>query len=467
MNETKQNVQAAPAAEAAAPRQENKMGTMPVNKLLISMSLPMMASMLVQALYNIVDSIFVSRVCEDALTAVSMAFPIQTLMIAVGVGTGVGVNALLSKSLGEKNYEQANRAATNGLFLNVIGMLVFMVFGLVASHFYYAVQTDSPEIIAYGTSYLFIICVFSQALFITLMLEKILVATGNTFYSMLGQMAGAITNIILDPIMIFGMFGLPAMGAAGTVLGQCVGFGLDLWFNLSFNKEVELNFKGFRPHGATIRRIYSVGVPSIAMQSIGSVMVLGMNSILMGFSSTAVAFFGVYFKLQSFVFMPVFGMNNGMVPILGYNYGARKPKRMVATIKLATIYATCIMLAGVIIVQLFAAQLLGIFDASDALLAIGVPGLRIICLSFIFAGISVVGSSVFQALGHGFLSLWVSVIRQLVVLLPVAWAIAHFTGRLELVWLAFPIAELVAVTMSSLFLAKVHRQVIKPMLNNG
>ena len=283
MNETKQNVPAAPAAEAAAPRQENKMGTMPVNKLLISMSLPMMASMLVQALYNIVDSIFVSRVCEDALTAVSMAFPIQTLMIAVGVGTGVGVNALLSKSLGEKNYEQANRAATNGLFLNVIGMLVFMVFGLVASHFYYAVQTDSPEIIAYGTSYLFIICVFSQALFITLMLEKILVATGNTFYSMLGQMAGAITNIILDPIMIFGMFGLPAMGAAGaaiaTVLGQCVGFGLDLWFNLSFNKEVELNFKGFRPHGATIRRIYSVGVPSIAMQSIGSVMVLGMNSI--------------------------------------------------------------------------------------------------------------------------------------------------------------------------------------------
>ena len=453
MNETKQNVQAAPAAEAAAPRQENKMGTMPVNKLLISMSLPMMASMLVQALYNVVDSIFVSRVCEDALTAVSMAFPIQTLMIAVGVGTGVGVNALLSKSLGEKNYGQANRAATNGLFLNGIGMLVFMVFGLVASHFYYTAQTDDPEIIAYGTSYLFIICVFSQAQFITLMLEKILVATGNTFYSMLGQMAGAITNIILDPIMIFGMFGLPAMGAAGaaiaTVLGQCVGFGLDLWFNLRFNKEVELSFKGFRPHGTTIRRIYSVGVPCIGMQSIGSVMVLGMNSILMNFSSTAVAFFGVYFKLQSFVFMPVFGMNNGMVPILGYNYGARKPKRMLATIKLAT------------------AQLLGIFDASDALLAIGVPGLRIICLSFIFAGISVVGSSVFQALGHGFLSLWVSVIRQLVVLLPVAWAIAHFTDRLELVWLAFPIAELVAVTLSSLFLTKVYRQVIKPMMNNA
>ena len=301
--------------------------------------------------------------------------------------------------------------------------------------------------------------------------DKILVATGNTFYSMLGQMAGAITNIILDPIMIFGMFGLPAMGAAGaaiaTVLGQCVGFGLDLWFNLRFNKEVELSFKGFRPHGTTIRRIYSVGVPCIGMQSIGSVMVLGMNSILMNFSSTAVAFFGVYFKLQSFVFMPVFGMNNGMVPILGYNYGARKPKRMLATIKLATAYATGIMLVGVVIVQLFAAQLLGIFDASDALLAIGVPGLRIICLSFIFAGISVVGSSVFQALGHGFLSLWVSVIRQLVVLLPVAWAIAHFTDRLELVWLAFPIAELVAVTLSSLFLTKVYRQVIKPMMNNA
>ena len=246
-----------------------------------------------------------------------------------------------------------------------------------------------------------------------------------------------------------------------------MGFGLDLWFNLRFNKEVELSFKGFRPHGTTIRRIYSVGVPCIGMQSIGSIMVLGMNSILMNFSSTAVAFFGVYFKLQSFVFMPVFGMNNGMVPILGYNYGARKPKRMLATIKLATAYATGIMLVGVVIVQLFTAQLLGIFDASDALLAIGVPGLRIICLSFIFAGISVVGSSVFQALGHGFLSLWVSVIRQLVVLLPVAWAIAHFTDRLELVWLAFPIAELVAVTLSSLFLAKVYRQVIKPMMNNA
>ena len=298
------------------------------------------------------------------------------------------------------------------------------------------------------------------------MLEKILVATGNTFYSMLGQMAGAITNIILDPIMIFGMFGLPAMGAAGaaiaTVLGQCVGFGLDLWFNLRFNKEVELSFKGFRPHGTTIRRIYSVGVPCIGMQSIGSVMVLGMNSILMNFSSTAVAFFGVYFKLQSFVFMPVFGLNNGMVPIISYNYGARRPNRVKKTIKLAVCYAEGIMLAGFCIFQFAPRQVLSIFAASDAMLAIGIPAMRIICLHFLLAGVSIVLSSVFQALGNGVFSLIVSVCRQLFVLLPAAWLLAQ-SGSVNNVWWAFLIAEFVSILMSLAFYARINKTTIAPL----
>ena len=466
MTETNQKM-----GEAQQPaRQENKMGVMPVNKLLISMSLPMMASMLVQAMYNIVDSIFVSRVSEDALTAVGMAFPLQTLMIAVGVGTGVGVNALLSKSLGEKNYAQANRAAVNGLFLNAVAMVVFTLLGLFGSGLFYQMQSSDPEIVAEGTAYLFICMVFCQPLMLTLMLEKILVATGNTFYSMVGQMTGAIANIILDPIFIFGWFGLPAMGAAGaavaTVLGQLAGFLIDLWFCLRRTKEVEISFKGFRPHGPTIARIYNVGVPSIAMQSIGSVMTLGMNNILMGFSSTAVAFFGVYFKLQSFIFMPCFGMNNGMVPIVGYNYGARKPERMVQTVKYALIYAVSIMLVGLAIFQTVPDLLLGIFDASEEMLAIGVPGLRVISLSFAFAGICIVGSSVFQAVGNGFLSLWVSLIRQLCVLLPVAWAIARFTGEVRAVWFAWPIAEIFAVVLTIAFLIRVYRRIVKPMKAN-
>ena len=451
--------------------QENIMGTMAINPLLVKLSIPMMVSMLVQALYNVVDSIFVSHVSEGALTAVSLAFSLQNMMIAVGVGTGVGVNALLSKSLGEKDQERANKTAENGIFLALCSFAAFFIIGLTCMKPYFYAQTSDVEIAEQGIRYLTVCSVFSLGLFLQTMSEKLLAATGRTNLSMCSQLIGAIVNIVLDPIFIFGYCGEALSGTTGaavaTVVGQFCGAGAAIFFNLKKNPDIQISWHGFRPSAEAIKRIYVVGLPSIAMQCVGSVMTFFMNQILMAFSATAVAVFGVYFKLQSFVFMPIFGMNNGMVPILGYNYGARKPKRMLATIKLATAYATGIMLVGVVIVQLFAAQLLGIFDASDALLAIGVPGLRIICLSFIFAGISVVGSSVFQALGHGFLSLWVSVIRQLVVLLPVAWAIAHFTDRLELVWLAFPIAELVAVTLSSLFLTKVYRQVIKPMMNNS
>ena len=428
--------------------------------LIFSMALPAMISMIINALYNIVDSIFVAKYSQDALAAVSLVYPIQMLVVAIGVGTGVGVNALLSKSLGEKNQERANKTAENGIFLSLCSYAVFLVIGLTCMKPYFYAQTSDMDIARKGIQYLQLCCVLSLGLFTQTMGEKLLAATGRTNLSMTSQLIGAVVNIVLDPIFIFGYCGEALSGTTGaavaTVIGQFCGAGAAIFFNLKKNPDIQISFKGFRPHGTTIRRIYSVGVPCIGMQSIGSVMVLGMNSILMNFSSTAVAFFGVYFKLQSFVFMPVFGMNNGMVPILGYNYGARKPKRMLATIKLATAYATGIMLVGVVIVQLFTAQLLGIFDASDALLAIGVPGLRIICLSFIFAGISVVGSSVFQALGHGFLSLWVSVIRQLVVLLPAAWLLAQ-TGRLELVWLAFPIAELVALAMSAVFLRRTLR----------
>lgn len=458
---------AATPDETAAPRAENKMGVQPIAPLLLGMALPMMVSMLVQALYNVVDSIYVSRLSEAALTAVSLAFPVQSLMIAVGVGTGVGVNALLSRSLGEKRYEQADRAAGSGLFLALCSMAVFVVFGLLGAGAFFRTQTTDPEILAGGTSYLFIVTVFSQGLFVQVMLEKLLTSTGKTFYSMLLQLAGAVINIILDPILIFGWLGMPKMGVAGaaaaTVIGQWSAMFLGLWFNRTKNTEITVSLKGLRPHWPTIRMIYAVGLPSIAMQSIGSVMTLCMNTILMSFTSTAAAVFGVYFKLQSFVFMPVFGLNNGMVPIISYNYGARKPGRMLKTMWLSMAYATGIMIAGFAVFQLFPDALLGLFDASPEMLEIGRHALRRISFSFLLAGACIIAGSVFQALGRGMLSLWVSVGRQLLALIPLAWLFS-LTGRLDMVWFAFPCAELVSLTLSVIFLLRVHRQIIAPML---
>ena len=449
-----------------AVQKENKMGYMPVPRLLFTMSMPMVISMLVQALYNVVDSVFVARISENALTAVSMAFPVQNLMIAVSVGTGVGINALLARSLGEKQFRQADRAARNGLFLGLVTYLAFAVFGLAGSRLFFTSQTSDPELIAYGTQYVFTVTVFSFGICLAVVGERLLQSTGRTIYNMITQGLGAIINIILDPILIFGLWGFPRMevlgAAVATVVGQICGMALSLFFNVRKNQEINLNMKGFRPDWATIRKIYEVGLPSIIMQSIGSVMVFGVNKILMMFTSTAVSVFGVYFKLQSFIFMPVFGLNNGMVPIIAYNYGARRKKRITETVKLSIGAAVAVMLAGLAVFQLRAEALLEIFDASPDMLSIGVPALRTISLSFLFAGYCIVVGSVFQALGNGVYSLAVSVARQILVILPVAYVFARLWG-LNAVWWSIPIAEIVSVVMSTVLLRRIYRLRLAPL----
>ena len=447
-------------------QQEDKMGVMPVPKLLITMSLPMVISMLVQALYNVVDSVFVAKINEAALTAVSLAFPVQNLMIAISAGTGVGINALLSRHLGEKKFEEANNVARNGIFLGMASYIVMALIGLFGSHLFFTVQTNDPVIIRYGTQYMLIITIVSVGIFMQITFERLMQSTGRTIYNMITQGTGAVINIVLDPILIFGLFGLPRMEVAGaalaTVIGQLVAVCMSLYFNCRKNPELNINMKGFRPDRTIIANIYKVGVPSIIMQSIGSVMVFGMNKILLIFSSTAAAVFGVYFKLQSFIFMPVFGLNNGMIPIVAYNYGARDKKRIMKTINLSVMIAVGIMILGLAIFQIFPAQLLRLFDASEHMLEIGVPALRIISLSFIFAGYCIIVGSAFQALGNGVYSLIVSVARQLFVILPVAYLFAELFG-LHMVWWAIPIAEIVSVVLSSLLFKRIIRQKVKPL----
>lgn len=442
--------------------EENKMGVMPINKLLISMSLPMIVSMLVQAMYNIVDSIFVAQISEDALTAVSLAFPLQTLMIAFAGGTAVGVNALLSRSLGEKNQEHVNKTAMNSIFIYTVTIIVFMIIGLTCSHVFFAVQTTNLDIVNQGTIYASIVIGCSFGIFGQFLFERLLQATGRTLHTMVTQGLGAIINIILDPIFIFGFFGLPKLGVAGaalaTVTGQIIACLLAIFFNLKFNHDITFHFKGFKPDLHIIKQIYSVGIPSIIMQSIGSVMTFGMNTILITFSTTAAAVFGVYFKLQSFVFMPVFGLNNGMIPIIAYNLGAKKRERMFGTIKLAMIYATAMMIAGIIAFETVPEILLGFFNASQEMLSIGAPALRIIAIHFIFAGYSIVCSAVFQAVSKGTYSLITSLIRQLFVLLPCAYVLSLF-GNVDLIWLAFPIAELASVTTCIILYRKIQREI--------
>lgn len=440
---------------------ENKMGVMPVNRLLITMSLPMVISMLVQALYNIVDSVFVAQINEAALTAVSMAFPIQNLMIAVAAGTGTGVNALLSKSLGEKNKRMVDDTANMGVFLAICSYAVFAIIGIFLSRIYFAAQISDAQIIEYGDEYMSVICLFSFGLFGQIITERLLQATGRTIFTMFTQGIGAIINIILDPILIFGLLGLPAMGvtgaAAATVIGQIIAAILGFVCNAVYNHDITLSIKGiFTIDTTVISKVYRVGIPSIIMQSITSVMTFSLNKILAEFSSTAVAVFGVYYKLNSFIFMPVFGMNNGLVPILSYNYGARKPDRIKKTIKLGMKYAVAIMIFGLLLFELFPSGLLGIFDASQEMLSIGCVALRIIASSFVFAGVAIICSTVFQAIGNPLHSLIMSVCRQLLVIVPVAWLLS-LSGRLELVWLAFPIAEFVSVAMSMFFMKKTIR----------
>lgn len=447
---------------------ENKMGTMPVNKLLITMSLPMMASMLVQALYNVVDSIFVAKIGEDALTAVSMAFPMQLLMFASAIGTGVGLNALLSRALGQKNQELADKSTVNAMFIEAVSFVIFFFVGLFLSRPFYNIQKAGEVITNYGVDYLQTIMMLSFGVYAQVLFERMLISTGRTKYSMITQMIGAITNLILDPIMIFGLLGFPALGVRGaalaTVTGQCVAAVAAIIFNVKINTDINIRLKGFRPDPKVIRTILSVGIPSMIMQAIGSVMTFGFNKILIYFSTTAVAVFGVYFKLNSIIFMPIFGLNNGMVPIVAYNYGAENRKRMLDTIKYSAIYATALMILGLILLETIPDKLLMLFSASDEMLAIGVPALRIICLHFVLAGPAIILSSTCQALGYGVFSMFISLIRQLIVLLPAAIILAmiawNTTGDVSLVWWSFIIAEVASLSTALLFFRYLYNKVI-------
>ena len=436
---------------------ENKMGYVPTGKLLFSMAIPMMVSMLVQALYNIVDSIFVSEISEDALTAVSLAFPLQTLMLAFGLGSCVGINTLISRSLGAKDQRTADQAANTGIFLSICNYLFFAIVGTLILRPFFAAQTDSPEIIEMGISYTRICLIGSFGLFAQLCFEKLLQSTAKTTLSMITQIVGAVVNIILDPILIFGWFGLPEMGVAGaaiaTVIGQIISSLFGIFFTLKYNKEIKLRVKDIRFNGRIVKEIYRVGFPSIVMQSIGSVMTFGMNTILMGLTSTATAVFGAYFKLQSFVFMPVFGLNNAMVPIISYNYGAKKSERVNSTVRTTVITAVIIMIVGFAAFQILPRTLLSMFNASENMLSIGATALRIIASHFILAGFNIIAGSVFQAIGNPIISMIVSVSRQLIVLLPVAFLLS-LSGNVDTVWLSFPIAEIVSFILSLIFFIK-------------
>lgn len=446
------------------------MGTMPIGKLLLNMALPLIISMLVQALYNVVDSIYVSRVSESAVTALSLAFPIQNLMIGFATGIGVGVNSLLSKSLGENNRERANLAAGNGFLLAFITVLLFLVFGLFFSKPYFAMQSTVTETVEGGTAYLGIVTIFSLGIFVSILCERLLQASGRSFYSMITQTTGAIINILLDPVFIFGYFGLPAMGIAGaaiaTVIGQWCSAALALFFNLKFNTDIQLSLKNLRFDGFVLGKILSVGIPSVIMVGIGSIMNFGMNQILQGFSETATSVFGIYYKLQSFFFMPLFGINNATISIVAFNYGARQPKRIIRTVKLASFGGLGIMLIGFAAFELFPQMLLNIFNPSPAFMAMGTVALRIIATTFPVAAVCIVLGSTFQALGNGIYSTIVSLCRQLLVLLPAAYLLS-LSGNVNLVWWSFPIAEVMGMTITAILVSKLYREKIKPMYNTA
>ncbi|MDR1754908.1 MAG: MATE family efflux transporter [Eubacterium sp.] len=444
-------------------RIKNKMGIMPVNRLLVTMALPMMLSMLIQALYNIVDSFFVAQISENAFAAVSLAFPVQLVIIGINTGTGVGINALLSKRLGEKNFEDANKVAANAIFLAFSGYLCLLIFGIFAVRFYFETQTDNQAIVQLGVDYLSVMTMFSFGVFFLITFEKLLQATGRTVHSMACQLLGALMNIALDPIMIFGKLGFPKLGVKGaaiaTVAAQITAASLALFINLKFNNDIKLKLKNLKPNGKIIKRIYMVGAPSILMDFTMSSMVYLLNHILIGFSETATNVLGAYYKLQSFIYMPVFGLNNGLVPIIGYNYGAQNKERIIKAIKLAVTYATSIMALGLIALMLFAGNLLLIFNASGYMLEIGVKALRTISLGYVMAGFNIVALSVCQAFGYGVLSMSASFVRQILVLLPVAWALASSFGLIA-VWWAFPIAEGTTFILCIIFLKLIYTKKI-------
>ena len=448
--------------------EENKMGVMPVPRLLLNMALPMIISMLVQALYNIVDSVYVSQVSESAVTALSLAFPVQNMQIGFAVGIGVGVNSLLSKSLGQKNQEAADRAAGNGIFLMLIAVAFFVLFGLLGVRRYFSMQSQVAETVESGIAYTRICCVFTMGMFLEILGERLLQATGRTMHSMVVQATGAIINIILDPIFIHGRFGIPAMGVAGaavaTVIGQWIGACLCIFFNLRYNSDIRFSWRFLKPKAGTVGPILAVGVPAIVMNAIGSVMNFGMNQILQSFQETATGVFGIYYKLQSFFFMPLFGMNSATISIIAYNYGAKKPDRIVRTLRWACGIAVGIMLAGLLAFQLAPDVLLGLFNPSEDFLAIGTNALRIISFHFPVAAFCIILGACFQALGNGIYSTIVSLCRQLFVLLPVAYLLS-LTGDVHNVWWAFPVAEIASGFVTALLFTRIYRQKVKPLFD--
>jgi putative MATE family efflux protein len=442
---------------------KNIMGTMPVGKLLIKISVPLMISMLVQALYNIIDSIFVAQISEDALAAVTLAFPIQGFMISLAVGTGVGLNSLMSRRLGEKRKKEANEAAENGIFLAILSWIGFALFGFLFSGKFLHHMATAPAIAQMGTDYISVCCIFSLGLFVVVAQERMMLVAGLSFYYMVTQIAGAVINIILDPILIFGLLGFPVLGVKGaaiaTVIGQFGSMAIAIAINKRRNFEVTPKLRGFKPNGKVIGEIYSVGIPAIAMSSIGSILMVALNGILIGFSNTAVAVYGVYFRLQNFVFLPVFGLNNGMVSILGYNYGAGLKDRIYKSLRRGAFYALLIMACGLVIFQLFPRQLLLLFNASPQMLELGIPAMRIISLCFIPAGISIVTGALFAAVGRNILSLIISFMRQIVVILPLAYLFAHFAG-VRTLWYAFPLAEILALLLTIYFFRRINNRYI-------
>lgn len=444
---------------------ENKMGTMPEGKLIVTMSFPIMLSMLVQALYNIVDSAFVARISEDALTAVSLAFPVQLLMIAVATGAGVGVNALLSRRLGQKKQAEADAVAVNGVFLSVCFWLVFAVLGLLFGRAFIAAFTDVPAVVDMGTSYVTVVTVASCGVFLLFVAERLMQATGNTVYHMITQLIGAVLNCVLDPLLIFGLAGFPALGTTGaalaTVISQITAMAIGFFINIKFNHDVHLRVRGFRPDAEILGGIIRIGLPAAVQQSLMSVLTVGLNRILMPFSQTAVSFYGVYYKLQNFLFMPVYGLNNALIPMIGYNFGAQNRHRIERITRYALYLAVGIMAAGTVLFEALPVPLLRLFDASDAMLAIGVPGIRTIALSFCFAGASVILSGCMQGLGRGGESLWVALVRQLIVVLPAAVLLAQVS--LNAVWLSFPLAETAGFVLAVLLHRRVTQRLLAPL----
>lgn len=463
--------------KTAVTLRDNKMGVMPVGKLLINMAAPMILSMLVQAFYNVVDSIYISRYSSDAVTALGLAFPVQNVQIGCAVGIGVGVNSMLSKSLGEGNQEKANLVAGNGIFLALVFSAAVMLFGAFGTEFYYNVQTKNPTILESGIQYTGICCMLTMGVYFEVLFERMLQATGRTFHTMFTQGLGAVINIVFDPVFIFGVewLGIPAMGAAGaaiaTVMGQWAAAGLALFFNIRFNKDVQLSLRYIRPRKAIVGPVLSIGVPSMIMNSVSSVMNFSLNQILMGFEKvtvglgeTATAVFSIYYKLQSIFFMPLFGLNNATISVVAFNYGAQKPERITKTLKLAVCGALGFMIAGLLTFELLPGTLLSIFHLSGNFMELGKTALRVIAIHFPIAAVCIALGASFQALGNGIYSTITALCRQLVVLLPAAWLLS-LSGNVHMVWWAFPMAELMSLAVTLICFARIYKRKVKPLFS--